>query len=75
MGVLIPENGKMRLRLYALPRGVQTFVKESRSIIKLAMTPKTSPQNGAPILKIGKPASVTRNAISPPSGNVGPKDV
>ena len=49
------------------------FNNAMRSHNKLARTPNTNPQNGAPIFNNGNPPSVTRKAINPPSGNGGLK--
>ena len=50
-------------------------MKDCLSTIRLVVTPKTRPQNGDPIFRIGTPATVMRKAIRAPYVKPSPNEI
>ena len=56
-------------------RILQSFKKDCLSISRLVITPKTRPQKGEPMFRIGSPANVTRKATRAPDVKPSPNEI
>ena len=54
---------------------LESFKKDCLSISRLVITPKTRPQKGEPMFRIGSPANVTRKATKAPDVKPSPNEI